>query len=41
MHESPTPLVQSFAIGNLRLTKVVDSLEPTSPRFLYVDRTYA
>jgi hypothetical protein len=38
MHEPPTPLVQSFAIGNLRLTKVVDSLEPTSPRFLYVDK---
>lgn len=38
MHESATPLVQSFAIGNLRLAKVVDSLEPTSPRFLYVDK---
>ena len=38
MHEPATPLVQSFAIGNLRLAKVVDSLEPTSPRFLYVDK---
>ncbi|MGE0680396.1 MAG: MBL fold metallo-hydrolase [Candidatus Binatia bacterium] len=32
-----TAAVQSFAIGNIRLTKVVDSLESTSPRFLYVD----
>jgi len=38
MHEPTTPLVQSFSIGNIRLAKVVDSLEPTSPRFLYVDK---
>lgn len=38
MHEPTTPSVQSFSIGNIRLTKVVDSLEPTSPRFLYVDK---
>ena len=38
MHEPSIPPVQSFAVGDLRLTKVVDSLEPTSPRFLYVDK---
>src|SRR5262245_10021790 len=32
------PSVQSFAIGNIQLAKVLDSLEPTSPRFLYVDQ---
>jgi glyoxylase-like metal-dependent hydrolase (beta-lactamase superfamily II) len=38
MHEPSTPPVQSFAIGNIRLAKVLDTLEPTSPRFLYVDK---
>jgi glyoxylase-like metal-dependent hydrolase (beta-lactamase superfamily II) len=38
MPEPSTPLVHSFAIGTLRLAKVLDSLEPTSPRFLYVDK---
>lgn len=38
MSTSTTTPVQSFAIGNIRLTKVVDSLEATSPRFLYVDK---
>lgn len=33
-----TPSVQSFAIGNIQLAKVLDSLEPTSPRVLYVDK---
>ena len=38
MSTSTTAPVQSFAIGNIRLTKVVDSLEATSPRFLYIDK---
>ncbi|MBI3799691.1 MAG: MBL fold metallo-hydrolase [Deltaproteobacteria bacterium] len=38
MSESSLPSVQSFAIGNIQLAKVLDSLEPTSPRFLYVDK---
>lgn len=38
MATSAPAAVQSFAIGNIRLTKVVDSLESTSPRFLYVDK---
>jgi len=38
MNELPTPSVQLFSIGNIRLAKVVESLEPTSPRFLYVDK---
>ena len=32
------PDVQSFAIGNISVSKVLDCLEPTSPRFLYVDK---
>lgn len=38
MNESTTPAVQSFAIGDVRLAKVLDTLEPTSPRVLYVDK---
>ncbi len=38
MPEPATPPVQWFSIGNIRLAKVMDSLEPTSPRFLYVDK---
>lgn len=38
MSTTSTAAVQSFAIGNVRVTKVVDSLEPTSPRFLYLDK---
>src|SRR5262249_27972816 len=37
MPQALAPAVQSFAIGNIQLAKVLDSLEPTSPRFLYVD----
>ena len=32
------PSIQTFAIGAIRVTKVVDTLEPTSPRVLYVDK---
>lgn len=38
MNESATPSVQSFAIGDVRLAKVLDTLEPTSPRVLYIDK---
>jgi len=38
MSTTSTAAVQSFAIGNIRVTKVVDSLEQTSPRFLYLDK---
>lgn len=35
----PTPSpVQTFTIGDIHLSKVLDSLEPTSPRFLYVEK---
>lgn len=37
MSTSAPAAVQSFAIGKINLTKVVDSLESTSPRFLYLD----
>jgi glyoxylase-like metal-dependent hydrolase (beta-lactamase superfamily II) len=36
-HASPTT-VQSFLIGDIHVTKVIDTLEPTSPRVLYVDK---
>jgi glyoxylase-like metal-dependent hydrolase (beta-lactamase superfamily II) len=38
MSESTTPSVQSFAIGAIHLAKVLDTLEPTSPRVLYIDK---
>ena len=38
MDESTTPVVRMSSIGDIRLAKVVDSLEPTSPRFLYADK---
>jgi glyoxylase-like metal-dependent hydrolase (beta-lactamase superfamily II) len=38
MAELPIPPVQSFTVGSIHLWKVLDSLEPTSPRFLYVDK---
>ena len=34
-----SPEVQSFAIGNISVSKVLDCIEPTSPRFLYVDKS--
>ena len=33
------PEVQPFVIGNTIISKVLDCIEPTSPRFLYVDRS--
>ncbi len=30
--------VQTFTIGDIQLSKILDSLEPTSPRFMYVDK---
>jgi glyoxylase-like metal-dependent hydrolase (beta-lactamase superfamily II) len=30
--------VQAFSVGKIQLSKVLDSLEPTSPRFMYVDK---
>ncbi|MGE0824041.1 MAG: MBL fold metallo-hydrolase [Candidatus Binatia bacterium] len=33
-----TAAVQSFTIGDVRVAKVLDCLEPTSPRILYVDK---
>lgn len=30
--------VQTFCVGNIQLFKILDSLEPTSPRFMYVDK---
>lgn len=38
MHEPPAPLVHSFAIGDIRVAKVVEIVEPTSVRYLYVDK---
>ena len=29
---------QTFTVGDIQLSKVLDSLEPTSPRFMYVDK---
>ncbi len=30
--------MQTFHIGDIRVTKVLDTLEPTSPRVLFVDK---
>jgi hypothetical protein len=30
--------VQTFTISDIRVTKVLDTLEPTSPRVLYIDK---
>jgi glyoxylase-like metal-dependent hydrolase (beta-lactamase superfamily II) len=38
MNEVSTPSVQTFAFGNIHVAKVLDTLEPTSPRVLYVDK---
>jgi hypothetical protein len=38
MSNLSTSSVQTFAIGNLSVAKVLDTLEPTSPRVLYVDK---
>jgi glyoxylase-like metal-dependent hydrolase (beta-lactamase superfamily II) len=38
MPTQPTPAVHIFAIGDIQLLKVLDCLEPTSPRILYVDK---
>lgn len=38
MSDASTPSVQTFAIGNIHVAKVLDTLEPTSPRVLYVDK---
>lgn len=38
MSTTATTAIQSFAIGHIGVTKVVDSLEATSPRFLYLDK---
>jgi len=35
---NPNAPVHSFSVGDVRVTRIVDSLEPTSPSFLYVDR---
>src|SRR5262245_18452440 len=33
-----TATIQSLSIGDVHITKVLDCLEPTSPRILYVDK---
>ncbi|MBM4255039.1 MAG: MBL fold metallo-hydrolase [Deltaproteobacteria bacterium] len=38
MSTSSQPRVQSFTIGGVQVAKVIDTLEPTSPRVLYVDK---
>jgi glyoxylase-like metal-dependent hydrolase (beta-lactamase superfamily II) len=38
MPSSTTPPVQTFAIGSTQVSKVIDCIEPTSPRILYVDK---
>ena len=35
---STTHHVQSFSVGAIQIAKILDSLEPTSPRFMYVDK---
>ncbi len=38
MPDTSTPTVQTFRIGSVQVAKVVDVIEPTSPRFLYVEK---
>lgn len=38
MPSQATPAVQTFAVGDIQLSKVLDCLEPISPRILYVDK---
>lgn len=33
-----TPPVQTFILGNTQVAKVLDTLEPASPRVLYVEK---
>ena len=35
---STTRHAQGFSVGAIQIAKVLDSLEPTSPRFMYVDK---
>lgn len=38
MSDSSTPTVQTFTVGTVQVAKVIDVIEPTSPRFLYVEK---
>lgn len=38
MNPDANVFVQRFAVGDITVSKIVDVVEPTSPRFLYVDK---
>ncbi len=39
MNQNPKVSIQRFAVGDISVAKIVDVVEPTSPRFLFVDKT--